>query len=301
MPPRILTCARIHRQNTSLQPIDLTRLAFLLRAAPSYSQGLAVATDGDDAVLVRAIEELIHAYASPPGFLVTVISVRPYGRFVAPLNAMVARAAGEGFDRVLFQSLEVVIREGEVEKMAEQMDEDTLVVGKAFNSHAFVPGENELTGLTTPWNTFAMWNVRKIALDSFSLPTASILMSCLPRRKPPPSLCISFFAPQPPRPCSSVLLSPARETDGKRNGLLPLSFDSLVSTRTRLHQKAHAPPPIGPTPSATSGMLTRWPPKSRASTASYYAWGLPDVGELCTWIRHRRPRRPIRNLILGKT
>lgn len=95
-----MTCVRIHRQNASLQPIDLTRLAFLLRAAPSYSQGLAVATDGDDAVLVRAIEELIGAHASPPGFPVIVISVRPYGRFVAPLNAMVARAAAEGFDRV---------------------------------------------------------------------------------------------------------------------------------------------------------------------------------------------------------
>lgn len=47
---------------------------------------------------------------------------------------------------------------------------DILVVGKAFDAHTFYsPKPSELsspvylTGLTCPWNTFAIWDVPKLA------------------------------------------------------------------------------------------------------------------------------------------
>ncbi|KAJ3290584.1 hypothetical protein HDU76_007376, partial [Blyttiomyces sp. JEL0837] len=50
--------------------------------------------------------------------------------------------------------------------------DDTLVVGKCFGDHEFHTTEDSeavlpLTGITTPWNTLAIWNVRKLALTGF--------------------------------------------------------------------------------------------------------------------------------------
>lgn len=47
---------------------------------------------------------------------------------------------------------------------------ETLVIGKALAQHKFVknaPGLVEVTGLTTPWNTFAIWDLSKLAKVRF--------------------------------------------------------------------------------------------------------------------------------------
>jgi len=41
------------------------------------------------------------------------------------------------------------------------------VVGPVFDGHDFQPGERLLNGRTTPWNTLALWSVRKLALTGF--------------------------------------------------------------------------------------------------------------------------------------
>eukprot|EP00438_Fugacium_kawagutii_P024755 Skav213505 [mRNA] locus=scaffold3849:268322:291457:- [translate_table: standard] len=46
-------------------------------------------------------------------------------------------------------------------------DADTLVVGPAMDGHRFRPGERILDGRTSPWNTLALWSVRKLALTGF--------------------------------------------------------------------------------------------------------------------------------------
>ncbi|RUP51448.1 hypothetical protein BC936DRAFT_148125 [Jimgerdemannia flammicorona] len=240
-PPRILTCARIHRQNASTHPIDLTLLARLLHASPTYSAGLAIATDGDDPDLVRAVEALIRVEPARQGFEVLIIPVSPYGRFVTPLNAMIARAAKDGYERMLFQSLEVVVGRAEIEALAGMMDEDTLVVGKAFDSHAFVLGMNKLTGLTTPWNTCALWDVKKIALTGFLLVAdgldpevvpATEVCPISPKRCPYSPLCANNFrhrlapalAPHNFQSCSRAYIAARR---GGRVGGPLISVPSL--------------------------------------------------------------------------
>lgn len=48
--------------------------------------------------------------------------------------------------------------------METHMGPDDLVVGAALTGHAFKGGETvQLTGVTTPWNTLAMWDVGKLA------------------------------------------------------------------------------------------------------------------------------------------
>lgn len=53
---------------------------------------------------------------------------------------------------------------GVVGEMEAYMGADDLVVGAALTGHAFQGGETvELTGVTTPWNTLALWDVAKLA------------------------------------------------------------------------------------------------------------------------------------------
>ena len=41
--------------------------------------------------------------------------------------------------------------------------------GAALPGHDFAPGERPLTGVTTPWNTLALWRVPSLALLGFPL------------------------------------------------------------------------------------------------------------------------------------
>lgn len=51
----------------------------------------------------------------------------------------------------------------------QHMQPDTLVAGGAFPGHEFCVGEHVITGRKCPWNTFAMWDVRKLAITGFPL------------------------------------------------------------------------------------------------------------------------------------
>lgn len=51
-----------------------------------------------------------------------------------------------------------------VSDMKARMEAADLVVGAALTGHDFREGEAvELTGVTTPWNTLALWDVAKLA------------------------------------------------------------------------------------------------------------------------------------------
>ncbi|KAJ3090050.1 hypothetical protein HK102_004821 [Quaeritorhiza haematococci] len=137
-------------------------------------------TDGDDKELVQALE---NAFTKPidgstngqPADFVKILPVSPHGRMIPPLNALTTYAVKSGFKQILFQSLEVVPAKEEIAKMADELDEETLVVGKAFNPHNFNVGEQDLNGLTTPWNTLALWNAEKLAMTGFLLISEGIV------------------------------------------------------------------------------------------------------------------------------
>ncbi|CAN0604093.1 unnamed protein product, partial [Ectocarpus sp. 12 AP-2014] len=61
-------------------------------------------------------------------------------------------------------SLETTVGKDAVSDMEAHMGPPDLVVGAALTGHAFQGGETvELTGVTTPWNTLALWDVAKLA------------------------------------------------------------------------------------------------------------------------------------------
>jgi hypothetical protein len=49
------------------------------------------------------------------------------------------------------------------------LDESTLIVGPALEGHVFSEGEQGLRGRTCPWNTLALWSVRKLSVVGFPL------------------------------------------------------------------------------------------------------------------------------------
>lgn len=67
------------------------------------------------------------------------------------------------------QSLEMVLSASNVSSLDKYLDPETLVVGPALPGHDFEEGYQALRGRTCPWNTAALWNVRKLALIGFPL------------------------------------------------------------------------------------------------------------------------------------
>ncbi|CAN0369768.1 unnamed protein product, partial [Discosporangium mesarthrocarpum] len=101
---------------------------------------------------------------------VTVIPVTPWGNFTPGLNALLSFAARDNADLILYQSLETLASAKTVAHMTSHLGPDDLVVGAALQGHSFQPGggqgrgEIPVTGVTSPWNTLAMWDVRKLGL-----------------------------------------------------------------------------------------------------------------------------------------
>lgn len=74
-----------------------------------------------------------------------------------------------GYEKILFQSLEVVLSAEDKNLLLSYFDENTLVLGPVLEGHDFHEGLNPLRGRTSPWNTCAIWNTRKLAIVGFPL------------------------------------------------------------------------------------------------------------------------------------
>merc|ERR1712127_1152215 len=78
---------------------------------------------------------------------------------------------------LLFISAETQLSSSSIQKICNHVDSSTLVVGaklQGHDHHTMKDGEIggkivELNGRTTPWNTAAVWNLRKLSLVGFPL------------------------------------------------------------------------------------------------------------------------------------
>ena len=107
---------------------------------------------------------------------VRIIPMLYWGKFVPALNALIGTAA-EQFPKatsLLLQSLEMDVDTTSIELLHSHFDHSRdLVVGAAMPGHDFQPDPEsqpiELSGLTSPWNTLALWNLEKLAKVGFVL------------------------------------------------------------------------------------------------------------------------------------
>lgn len=77
----------------------------------------------------------------------------------AGLNIAFWQSVERNVPFILFASDGFPPQKDQVNALLAEMDDQTLVAGARFGEHRFEPGEHEIDGLTTPWNTFAIWNV----------------------------------------------------------------------------------------------------------------------------------------------
>ncbi|CAH0520071.1 unnamed protein product [Peronospora belbahrii] len=107
---------------------------------------------------------------------VKIIPMLYWGKFVPALNALIGTAADyfPKADTLLLQSLEINVDADSVESLRSHFDlTRDLVVGAALPGHDFQsnPASQpvELSGLTSPWNTLALWNLEQLTKIGFAL------------------------------------------------------------------------------------------------------------------------------------
>ncbi|POM69148.1 Hypothetical protein PHPALM_14596 [Phytophthora palmivora] len=107
---------------------------------------------------------------------VEIIPMLHWGKFVPALNALIGTAADHfpNADTLILQSLEIDVDAASVESLRSYFDiKHDLVVGAALPGHDFQPEPTkqpvELSGLTSPWNTLALWNLEQLTKVGFAL------------------------------------------------------------------------------------------------------------------------------------
>lgn len=111
---------------------------------------------------------------------VEIIPMLHWGSFVPALNAIISTAATkfQNASLLLLQSLEIDVDAMGVHFLQTHFKAgEDLVVGAALPGHAFQPNSSdtetgallELNGLTTPWNTLALWDLARLAMIGFPL------------------------------------------------------------------------------------------------------------------------------------
>ncbi|TDH65540.1 hypothetical protein CCR75_006508 [Bremia lactucae] len=107
---------------------------------------------------------------------VVIIPMLHWGKFVPALNAIVGTAADRfpEAETLLLQSMEINVHANSVEALHSHFDsKEDLVVGAALPGHAFHPNSAsqpiQLSGLTSPWNTLALWNLESLIKIGFAL------------------------------------------------------------------------------------------------------------------------------------
>lgn len=136
-----------------------------LRAYAINAQQLGVVA----AIAVNSHEEEIKriAQAAAPGVDLHVLPVPCWGAFVPALNALLEFAQKNAKTHILYQSLEVQCSGPVLHSLLDHFNKNVLVVGPVLDGHTFCAGEQRLNGRTVPWNTLALWSVRKLALTGF--------------------------------------------------------------------------------------------------------------------------------------
>mgnify|MGYP003968438389 FL=1 len=76
---------------------------------------------------------------------------------------LVEKSLALGAKSILFQSIEVDITATSIDQLYHHLTSDTLVVGaKMHDDHAPLVGIQKLEGWITPWNTLALWDLKKL-------------------------------------------------------------------------------------------------------------------------------------------
>ncbi len=151
---------RLHTSNEAI-PIDVEKIKCWCEDALGYCDLLVLVLDDRHYQKLKGLFEEF-------GNRVKLFHVHPWISYTQPLNMIVEKALVLGVTHLLFQSIEVTVSKEDVQKLADHMDENTLVIGaKLHEKHGRRQGMQLLNGWNAPWNTLALWNLQKLGLTGF--------------------------------------------------------------------------------------------------------------------------------------
>eukprot|EP01084_Bolivina_argentea_P003468 6504_1 len=167
----MVIATRVHDTYQSSKPVDLVRVKFFVHEALKVHRGnaLVVVAVGGSLSNVQAVEKAVEETAAQYNSRnrAYVMRVEPWGRFTPALNALLRLAADIQASYLLLQSLEIDVAYETIDTLCTSMQPEDLVVGAALIYHDFKPGWRILNGVTSPWNTLAIWSVPKLAPTGF--------------------------------------------------------------------------------------------------------------------------------------
>jgi len=182
--PGVLAATRLHLPaDEQLPEVTLHHLRKYIEQALALGVHVAIAVNAHEVDVRRIAKEVS---PSEGHHKVHVLSVPCWGIFVPALNALLGFAQRFGMTYIMYSSLEVLCSPAVLQLLIDHHSMNTLVVGPELQGHDFEPGERALNGRTVPWNTLALWNVRKLALTGF-LSIADGLGSNVSNGAPPPT------------------------------------------------------------------------------------------------------------------
>jgi len=152
--------SRIHSAGGTHTP-NFSRLKKWCNQVLKYADYVVIATD-------EYLYEDIAKTVSGFGDRVHSLLVNPWKGFAHPLNAIVYEATSLGGDKLLLQSPEVYVKATDAKILDSHLTSDTLVVGaKMILNHGGDAGVKPIDGMTSPWNTLALWNLSKLNITGF--------------------------------------------------------------------------------------------------------------------------------------
>lgn len=159
----VLAATRLHfpEGTTAIPEVTVKSLQNFARSTQELGIAAAVAVNS----LQADVESILRGAA--PRLEFKVLHVPVWGAFVHALNTLLGEAQARGDHYILYQSLEVCCARPVLKRLLDHFTKDTLVVGPVLDGHVFEEGEQPLNGRSAPWNTLALWKVRKLGLTGF--------------------------------------------------------------------------------------------------------------------------------------
>jgi len=165
---KLLVCTRMHGQDNinAIQRDQLIRLVETTLDVEDAAAAVAVEWTPTRLDLLKDVNSLLDKNFPYQKHRIHVIPVANWG-ITTSLNACVHEASKMDVTWIAFQSLKVTAGADALKFLRSHVDESTLVAGAALPGHNFVDGVHSLEGTTSPWNTFAVWSVSKLAMTGF--------------------------------------------------------------------------------------------------------------------------------------
>lgn len=175
-PSSLVIGTRLHLGNALTAPDDLTsKIAHFHQFCTSQGALGIIAVDATPKLEHYNLVDAVSQICATLDERIHVLPVTPWGKFVPALNTLVSYARNQHADRILFISAETSADPEDIQQLLTHLEPDTLVVGARLPGHAFRGPCGALSGTTSPWNTLAVWDLKKLALTGFQLVSDGLL------------------------------------------------------------------------------------------------------------------------------